>query len=172
MYLLLYYWYVIGATCSDHCMICYVLGPMPNSLYNLPCICHCIIDMSLGLMPISLYYCIDVLELYYLHCITWKSCQMHGKRGLKVPPPIQSCRSETPELVYFVLYYLGMEHPSYCIIELMYHCIALFHSELSYSHCIINMYSARTNWHKSAVRHMTRMHSSTTQYGFKSHWIV
>ena len=52
---------------------------------------------------------------------------MYGQRGLKVPPSIQGCGSETPELVYFALYYLGMEHPSYCIIELMYHCIALFH---------------------------------------------
>ena len=108
-----------------------------------------------------------------IHCI--ESCQMFGQCGLKVPPPlnIESCGSETPELVYFALYNFSMEHPSYCIIELMYHCIALFHPELSYSHCIIiNMYSARTNWHKSAVRHMARMHSGTTQYGLKYHCIA
>ena len=153
------------------------------------CICHCIITMSIAIENCMIYY---VLGPWSTHCMIcyvllgtiahplyyyWKSCQMYGQRGLKVPPPIQSCRLETPKLVYFALYYLGMEHPSYCTIELMYHCIALFHLWVRSTqiivlftlYCIViftlyyQMY-ARTNWHKRAVRHTTRVCPSTTQY--------
>ena len=120
-----------------------------------------------------------------IHCVIIENVWPVRFKGtplerLKVPP-IAGCGSEIPELVYLALYYLGMEHPSHCIIELMYHCfiyIVLFtgqeHPELNsctiilftlYSHCI--MY-ARTNWHKRAVRCMAEMCPGTTQHGLKA----
>ena len=124
---------------------------------------HCIIDISLGLhahitVLFAMYYCI-VLLLTIMSNVwaerfkgTSTHLWMYGQRGLKVPPPIQHCGLETPKLVYFAFYYLGME----CTIESMYHCIALFHSWVRSTQTIVlftmyyyQMYSARTNWHKS-----------------------
>ena len=151
---------------------------------------HCIIDMSLGLhvhitVLFAMYYCI-VLLLKIMSNVwaerfkgTSTHLWMYGQRGLKVPPPIQDCGLETAELVYFALYYLGMEHPSYCTIELMYHCIALFHSWVRSTqtivlftlYCIVSCIQQGPTDTKT-IRHMARVCPSTTQHGLNYHCII
>ena len=182
--------WLIAIVLFDAIVLLICIGTLVHSLYNLLCIALYYWNVPLGLhahitVLFAMYYCI-VLLLKIMSNVwaerfkgTSTHLWMYRQRGLKVPPPIQGGGLETPKLVCFALHYLGMEHPSYCTIELMYHCIALFHSQVRSTQTIVlftmyyyQMYSARTNWHKGAVRHMARVCPSTTQHGLNYHCIA
>ena len=79
--------WLIAIVLFDAIVLLICIGTSVHSLYNLLCICIVLLIYHWGYMPISLYYLLCIIALYYY----WKSCQMYGQRGLKVPPPISGC---------------------------------------------------------------------------------